>query len=407
MVGLPNFQNVNLHIGRRSLPFEFTRPVVADGGELVLIGVTRFAELHSDACEMARQHRRDFFAMIDAAEVVPVVHDDYPEINGFYILTDLDLDTAVPSPFHEIEFEFSRLGSSQDLRFESRLTGTVKTNNFSVTAGSSEPVHAPPPHTGYDPRHSTSITRTIAYDNDLTVYRDVDYDIDPKWSALPEDWYKGACVIERRDPLYPQYGPIAGESLYDVDEVEDIQIGNGMVRFWSTATDPAIFEVWDGTAWRDQPVTFQVGGSPIAAFDHVAILDNRPERCALRYELGESGGGVTRLDVIVVRGERGIRTRLSRDASGTLGVSSGVASTNTSNYLLRTSADANGHKVLLVTMRSATFTGASGTISKTTTTTFDAYLSAELSGAGTGNQAAQLALQYAAALSEEIRALPR
>lgn len=407
MVGLPSWNNVNLRVGRRQVAFEFARPAVADAGELTLAGFIRFADDHSQACEIARMHRRDWFGYVDSQEVIPVVSDDFPEVNGFYVLDDLDLPTDVSSPFHEVELELVRVGSYSDLRFESALIGTVKDNDFTLEQADAEPMHAPPPHSGYNPRHATSVARELAYEDDLTVYLDVPFAVDPKWSARPEDWYTGAATIRRRDPLWPQYGPIASDTLYGHEGfVEDIEIGNGMVRFYSTLEDPAVFEAWDGTAWRSQPIDFQVGGADIDPFDKVSILYNRPERCGLKFELGESGGGVTKLEVVVIRGERGIRIRMWRDVSSTLGVTTGVAMTNTVNRMIADSADANGHKIVTATMGSATFTEGSGTIAKSSTQTFDVYLSVELSGAGSGNQAADLASQYAAALNERIREVP-
>lgn len=402
-VGL-HFDSPNFGIGRRQICFERIRPVWGNQGVLSIEGVVQFAASHAHACEIARQHERDFRGMIASGETVNVWHDDFPEIDGFYILTECELPTASPRAFHQLRLELARIGSSNDLRFESVLLGTVRDNDYSITEGTSEPMHAPPlGHVGYSPPHASQITRNVAYEGAMTVYRDIDYDIDPRWSVSARDALRGAATISRREPLYPQYGPIAGETLYDIDSVEDIEIGNGIVRFWATENLGVHFEAWDGTSWTDQPLGI---GIDLAAptISRVAILLNTPQRCVLKYEYADPDSGMTEIKVTVVRGERGIRFQINKDVSGTLAASTGVASTVTSNRIVRTTG--NPHKVFLATMRTPTFEAATGSLA-VTDTSLDFFASVELSGAAAGNTAATLAAQYAAAIREDVRELAR
>lgn len=402
-VGL-HFDTPNFGIGRRQICFERVRPVWGNSGVLSLEGVVQFATYHAQACEIARQHERDFRGMIVSGETLPVWHEDFPEIDGFYVLTDIDLPTASPYAFHQVRFELSRIGSTNDLRFESVLLGTVRDNDYSITEGSSEPMHAPPlGHQGYSPPHASQIVRNVAYEGDMTVYRDIDYDIDPRWSVDAKDALRGAATIRRRQTLYPQYGPIAGETLYDVASVEDIEIGNGIVRFWATENLGVHFEAWDGTSWTDQPLGLGID-LETPTFERVAILLNTPQRCALKYEYADPDSGMTEVKVTVIRGERGIRFQIDRDVSGTLAASTGVASTVTSNRIVRTTG--NPHKVFLATMRTPTFDAGTGTLA-VTDTSLDFFASVELSGAGAGNTAATLGPQYAASLREDVRELAR
>lgn len=404
-VGL-RFDTPNFGIGRRQICFERIRPVWGNQGILSVEGVVQFAVSHAHACEIARQHERDFRGMIASGETVNVWHDDFPEIDGFYILTEVELPTASPYAFHQLRLELARIGSSNDLRFESVLLGTVRDNDYSITEGTSEPMHAPPlGHVGYSPPHASQITRNVAYEGAMTIYRDIDYDTDPRWSVSARDALRGAVTISRREPLYPQYGPIAGETLYDIESVEDIEIGNGIVRFWATENLGVRFEAWDGTAWRSQPLGLGVGGVA-PTFDRVAILLNTPQRCTLKYEFAESTSGMTEVKVSVIRGERAIRIQINRDVTGILAASTGVASTITSNRVVRTTADANGHKVFLVTMQTPTSDAGSGTVA-VNGTSFAVDASVELSGAGAGNTAATIAAQLAASLREDVRELSR
>lgn len=402
-VGL-RFDTPNFGIGRRQICFERIRPVWGNQGVLSVEGVVQFATYHSDACEIARQHERDFRGMIASGETVNVWHDDFPEIDGFYILTEVELPTASPYAFHQLRLELARIGSSNDLRFESVILGTVRDNDYSVSEASSEPMHAPPlGHEGYSPPHASQIVRNVAYEGDMTVYRDIDYDVDPRWSVSARDALRGAATISRREPLYPQYGPIAGETLYDIESVEDIEIGNGIVRFWATENLGVHFEAWDGTSWTDQPLGLGIDLTT-PTISRVAILLNTPQRCALKYEYADPDSGMTEIKVTVIRGERGVRFQVNKDVSGTLAASTGVASTVTSNRIVRTTG--NPHKVFLATMHTPTFDAATGSLA-VTDTSLDFFASVELSGAAAGNTAATLALQYAAAIREDVRELAR
>lgn len=407
MVSFRGMQSPNLRIGRRQFFFDFTKPRPNPGGALEIEGIAVFADKdrHDQACEIARMHKRDFSAMVDSREVVPVVSEEFPEMNGFYRLTDFDLDSEVSFPFHPLTLELRRLGSANDLRFESRLIGTFKENDHSVTEAGSEPLHAPPPHTTYNPRHSTTITREVAYEGDLTIYRDIDYSVDPTWSALPEDWYVGAATVRRRDPLYPQYGPVVGTSLFSA-YLEDYELENGLCRFAMVAGVGQL-EFWDEAAWRTFNLNFRAEGGNFTNWDHIAILLNRPDRCIVVYEGADNGN--VRLTVSLRRGDRGPSFTLTNDNSGTLGIqdASATAMTDQDPYMEYTSADANGHKLMFVSTKNYTATGASALMEKATTTRFDVGVMLQLSGAAAGNTNATMSNQYFAALAEEVRTVNR
>lgn len=391
--------------------FDCAKLAVGEGNSLFVDGITQFAESHEDACIIARQHRRDFYEMIATQELLPVTSEEYPEINGYYTLVAVDLRTDVPWEVHPLSFTLNRLGSANDLKFESRLVGTVKTNDFTVTENGSEPILAPPPHVNYDPRHTTTVARLVAYEDNLTVYRDISFAVDPKWSADPQDWYVAAASINRREPLYPQYGPISGLDAY-FDNIEDIEISNGTVRFYYLP-DGFRFGAWDGTAWREKTIVFAVDGVGMHTWNNVSIIQNEGQRCTLRYEGGITGRAT--LDVSLRRGDLGVSCLLTNDSSTTLGVYDNsltdmtvtAGGSGTPPRMVYTSADANGHRLVFSTTRSFTSTAADAYMAKGTTTRFDAFIGMQLSSAVAGNQAASLALQYFAALSENIRGVRR
>lgn len=360
--------------------------------------------ISDDDHEVVRAIRNDLQGQI--GDLIPLVWDGPAFLTGWYVLREAEVGTIDPGRAFPCNLTLEYFGSANEVKFESRLVGKVKTNDFSVTDSSSEPFVAPPPHVNFDPRHATTTARKIAGESDLTVYRDVSLAIDPKWSCEPEDWYIGAATVQRRMPLYPEMGPIGGTDGF-FDALEDVELNNGAVRFWYSADGLFYVGFWDGTAWRDKGVYFVAEGLAVPTWNSVAIIENRPEKCSLRYE-GGTTGRVT-LDVSLRRGAMGVSTLLTVDTAGTLGVYDALLTdvTVTSNRAVYTAADANGHKLILASPRAFGNTAADGYIWKASSTQFQAFVGMELSGAAVGNQAAALVLQYMAAVSENVRALRR
>lgn len=351
-----------------------------------------------DAHAIARGLKRDLQNHI--GEVVPLVWVGPAEITGYYLLREAEVATISAAGRFPCRLSLEYVGSSNDLRFESRLVGAVQANDYSIAAADEN--HAPPIGASYEPAHSSSFVREVAYIGDITVFEDLTLPTTKRWAVAPANYYDGAATIRRKDALYPEQGPISGVKAQNFG-VEDIELDNGIVRFAIYGGAP-LFEAWDGTAWRNQPLGLGVE-SEAPVFQRVAILHNRPERCVLSYQAPESPSGVSHLEVALVRGERGFRCRLTRDLAGTLAASTGVASTFTSNRMVRTTADGNGHKVILATLETVSTTAATGTIAKASDTLLDFYAAVELSGAGSGNTAADLGAQYVAGVSESVRAV--
>ena len=356
--------------------------------------------------EIARSHKRDLITYRD--NVVAVVSSEFPEIDGWYRLLSIDLRVDGPWKMFPFTFELEFVGTAHDLRWESRIIGATASNDFSITT--SEVTHAPPiNHKGYEVRETTSVNRAVAYDDPIKVYRNltlVDSKISKLFSIGPNDFYRGAATVSRRDPLLPEYGPISG-TVAHIENIEDIEIGNGIVRFWIQAATPFI-GFWDGTAWRDYGIFFVGEGSAtVPVWNYVAILKNNPEECILRYEGGTVGA--VSLTVALRRGDLGISVVLTSDVVTRLGVFDALTTnmTVTSNRSFYTSADAYGHKLGFVSMHSFTSVAVDGYIYVDGADRFDAFITNELSGAAVGNQAAALGAQYMSAQAEEIRAVLR
>lgn len=357
--------------------------------------------------EVARQHKRDLITYRD--NVVAVVSSEFPEIDGWYRLRSIDLRVDGPWKIFPFTFELEFVGTAHDLRWESRIIGATADNDFTITT--SEATHAPPiNHKGYEVRETTSVSRLVAYDDPITVYRGltlVGGKISKLFSVAPNDFYRGASAVNRRDPLLPEYGPISG-TIAHIENVEDIEITNDIVRFWIDGAAAPRVGFWDGTAWRDYVIFFVgEGGSAVTVWNYVAILKNNPEECILRYEGGATGA--ISLTVSLRRGDLGIACILTSDVSSTLGVYDGLNTnmTVTSNRSFYTAADGNGHKLGFISARSFSSTPLDGYIYKLASTRFDAFVTNQLSGAAVGNQAAALGAQYMSVQAEDLRAVLR
>lgn len=362
-------------------------------------------ELHG----VARGLRNDLQAHI--GELIPVVWDGPASITGYYVLRTADLQTINPGSRFDCTLTFDYVGSAQEIRFESRIVAATAENDFSITT--SEVTNAPPiGHKGYRVRESSSVSRGVAYEGTITVYRSLTLDDSGKVSKVysldPSDYYRGAATVSRRQTLIPEYGPIAGTEVF-IEKPEDIDLSNGIVRFWigNEAVPVAHCEFWDGTAWRDYGLYFFAGASAVTAWNYVAILKNNPEECILRYEGGTVGE--ISLTVSLKRGDLGVSCVMTSDISTALGVYDVLTTdmTVTSNRSFYTAADANGHKLGFISMLSFSSTTADGFIYKSAATRFDVFVTNQLASAPTGNQAAALGAQYMSVQAEDVRSVLR
>lgn len=398
-----------LQIGRVTLLGTKFRVVRSEGG-IELIGHCITGETFVNGGLIARAWESDLKAHMRDRDLVAVSWERRGEFDGFYRIRDVELETWQPySNFaFRLDLGYALEGrySADDLRFESRVQGAVKTNDHTITTAA--PFLMPPPHSSYEPTHASTTTRDVAYHGLQTLYRTIDIDSDPpvhpRWDTTATDYYVGAARVARRDPLYPQQDPVAGLSIKASDP-EDIGLDNGICRAAMVAGE-LLVEFWDGTAWRPYTIETMVGGTSFTDWSKVAIRNNQPERCVLRYRGGDNGR--YGLYVSLRRGERGATLTLDADVSSDLGVreKGQTAMTETSPRLVYTSADANGHKLGFVTTRTYAATAASAYMHKTTTTRFDVGIFNELSGAGAGNLAADLQAQYFAAVRETVEAWP-
>lgn len=208
-------------------------------------------------------------------------------------------------------------------------------------------------------------------------------------------------------PVSTEIGPIAGK--YYKGPVDGITLDNDLVRVTGRTTTPSLdLSFWDGTAWRAKAIDVWFNLTPLV-FSKVSILENRPEVCVVQYEASISGGGRVTLDCTLRRGMRVALFQMSAHQNNFLSVSPTPteAMTKTSERELSNLVDANGHRLLIGSPRTWSQTAGTGLLTRTGAKSLSFYVGLQLSGAGSGDTAADLSMQAIGALWEQVRTLRR
>ncbi|GGW98665.1 hypothetical protein [Streptomyces chartreusis] len=352
----------------------------------------------------------DSINALDRGTPIAVTFTDKPERNGYYQVKDADSTWTeyvgdVATANWKINLE--RLGSEGEIDLQSRLTGTVRDNDFSLLG---ERWHAPPiGHYAYYTGASspTSMTRTGA-DGAITVYRSVPANTSPRWGCDPGDFLDGRVRIN----------DTASASAYEVDgtdrplPADDWAMSNGLVNVIPSASAGVLdVQAYTGGGWHSKYWNVTVGGSTMAAWDAASILRNDPEQCIIRLTASRSPGRAT-LDLTLRRGSRFVEGYLQSGSAATLAVYRQTLETNTSfaasGYVRATSNDLDGNRFAAGSAH--TFTAhANGGVSLAATAALDFWLGVEAGGSSavSGDAATDLRNMYIACLAESTYAVRR
>jgi len=349
--------------------------------------------------------RHDNIRCLQQGTPIAVTWTDKPERNGYYAsrgtsaaLREYVNDTVTST----WKVSLDRLGAVGEVDLQSRLTGVVRANDFSLTG---ETWHAPPiGHTTYytGATSPSTVTRTSA-DGTMTVYRSVPANTSPKWGCDPSSYLAGRVRINDTAAATG-----TGFEIEGTDQplpATAWTMGNGLVNITPTASAGVIdVQAYTGGAWHSKQWNVTIAGSGVAAWDTATVLRNDPEQCILRLTAPRSPGRAT-LDLTLRRGSRFVEGYLQSGAASTLAVYLRTSETNTSfaasGYVVATGNDADGNRFAAGSAR--TFTAhANGGISKTSTATLDFWLGVVAGGgsAVSGDAATDLRNQYIGALAE-------
>ena len=345
---------------------------------------------------------------MEADSPVAVTFTDKPGRNGYYqvkanssTITDYRGDAV----YADWKVTLSRLGAVGEVDIQSRLTGVVRLNDFTLTG---ERWHAPAIGAfGYytGATNPTTMTRTSA-DGSITVYRGIPAAVSPRWGCDPLNYLKGRVRITDTVASLETEGtgralPAAGWAL-----------SNGLVNVVPTASGGVIdVQAYTSGVWHSKLWNITVAGANVATWDSASILRNDPEHAIVRLTASRSPGRAT-LDLALRRGGRTVEGYLQSGSSATLAVYLRTAETNTSaaasGYVSATGNDGDGNRFAAGSAR--TFTAhANGGVSKAAVTALDFWLGVVAGGgsAVSGDAATDLRNQYIGGLAESTYAVRR
>jgi hypothetical protein len=339
---------------------------------------------------------------------IPVTFTDKPERSGYYTVKSAastytehvgDRVTA------DWKVSLERVGSDSETDLQSRLTGAVRLNDFSLTG---ERWHAPPiGHYAYYTGSSnpTTMTRTGA-DGAMTVYRSVPANVSPRWGCAPTAYLVGRVKVTTT----------ASQEVYGVDvplAATGWAMSNGLVNITPGASGTLDVQAYTGSAWHSKEWNVSVAGSAssITTWDGATMLRNDPEMCTMRLIKGLSPGRAT-LDLTLRRGSRFVEGYLQTGTSATLAAYRATLETNTSfaasGYVTATGDDGDGNRFAVGSARSFT-AHANGGVIKSSATTLDFWIGVAAGGgsAVSGDAATDLRNQYVACLPEAVYGVRR
>jgi hypothetical protein len=351
--------------------------------------------------------RHDGINSLIPGQCIPVTFTDKPERSGYYSVKSAGaayteyLNEAVTSSW---KVSLDRIGSDAETDLQSRLTGAVRLNDFSLTG---ERWHAPPVgHYAYytGTTNPTTMTRTGA-DGAMTVYRGVPASVSPRWGCAPTAYLNGRVKVTTT----------GSQEVYGVDvplAATGWALSNGLVNVTASASATLDVQAYTG-AYRSKLWNISVAGSAssITSWDAATVLRNDPEMGIVRLVKGLNPGRAT-LDLTLRRGSRFVEGYLQTSTSNTLAAYRSTLETNTSfaasGYVTATSNDADGNKFVAGSAR--TFTAhASGGVQKAASTSLDFWIGVAAGGSSavSGDAATDLRNMYVACMPEAVYGVRR
>lgn len=279
-------------IGRLTFPL---RPEVyqVGSGKVVLAGAVQAGSL-GKADHLRRQVAE--LAGDGAEDVIPVIIED--GFSGFVRPTSSTVDTVSSNGLRLGMFRYAIEGDlvlAHGLPVvESLVAGAVRQNAHGIAADDAHPFHAVPgaaqvhvwPDTFFvdagdtESRSVEGGTVEWSYAVDFST-GDPTYNGIASWLCDPQDWYMGACGVERL--VDGEYLPLVapGEALTDT-----WRMTNGMVRFTVDGTDLR-FSWWSGTAWSSDLIVTSTAGD---VWRTARVVSLAPDSVTLALA-GDPGGG--------------------------------------------------------------------------------------------------------------------
>lgn len=352
--------------------------------------------------------RHDGINALTAGQCIPVTFTDKPERNGYY--TVKSAGSAYTEYLNDMitatwKVSLERVGSDAETDLQSRLTGAVRLNDFSLTG---ERWHAPPiGHYAYytGSTNPTTMTRTGA-DGAMTVYRGVPANVSPRWGCNPTAYLVGRVKLTTT----------GSQEVYGVDvplAATGWALSNGLVNVTTSASATLDVQAYTGGAYHSKLWNVSVAGSAssITSWDGATLLRNDPEMAIMRLTKGLNPGRAT-LDLTLRRGSRFVEGYLQTGTSATLAAYRSTLETNTSfaasGYVTATGNDADGNRFAVGSARSFT-AHTNGGVIKSSATAMDFWIGVAAGGgsAVSGDAATDLRNMYISCMPESVYGVRR
>ena len=337
--------------------------------------------------------------------LMPVIWEEKAERNGYYTVFSAsgDYTDRFRQKIAWVEWKVSlrRHGPDTDVDLETRLSGTVRANDFTLTGErwSAPPIGAYGYYTGAT--LPSLMTRATA-DGVITVYRGLPAGVSPRWGCRVEDYLGGRVrVLTSGTERVGTSHRLAGGQW---------ELSNGLVRVRPLASGGSL-EVasFTGGAWRPKRWWVDVGGQ-IGSWDSASLLRNDFEQCVVRLMANRSPVGRVMLDLTLRRGSRFVEGWLQRGDSGTMSVylATSETCTDSTSYVVRTANDSDGNKTIAGSARNFD-PHASGGLTRTSNVAMDFWLGVVAGGtsAVSGDAATDLRASYLGAGPEITAAVRR
>lgn len=349
----------------------------------------------------ANELRSLLLAQIDT--IVPVTSDTDPEINGYYLLTqgsvnvEAKLASIANGGFYPYQVSLVRKPNPM---FESRITSGLIPNDHSVTPG--QGIIAPPVGaTSFTPDTGTRLDRV---GDEGTVVTYLDANTSSLWSCGVTDFYSGAVGLEVGGRL------VGGLDI--PDDPTDWLIDSSLIRIGRETSGRFSIRGYRVSWGAALDFKIQEGGVDIDDWQHLFILENRPEVVTIRllgFQDNADNAGRRTLDISLRRGSRFASFYYRTSASSTVKVrrdpNDAALTTSMQGAGVRDAADdGQGNRWVLMTSKSHTANTTEGSISKSAVTELDFGIGMviDATSAPVGDRSQDLVDQYLYGMHEQV-----
>lgn len=353
---------------------------------------------------------------IQEGRLVPVTFRDKAERNGYYAVTSatsdlIDYQGEVAAATWTLELE--RLGSDMEVDIQSRLTGAVRTNNFSVTGTK---WHAPAiAHNSY---YTGTTTPTnfdrVTEDGTIRVYTGIPANVSPKWGCDPASYLGGAVRLTSTTYVSTE------NQVEGIDRKVGITgwtLSNGLITVTPSATAGRLtIGAYAGGSYRTVDWDIQSAAANLLAWQNITILRNDAEQVVIRLTANRSAGagGRDTLDLTLRRGAQFVEGYLQTSTSANLAIKTTNATAATSGVNGTVSATATANSIRSICGSARTWNTTNTTncgFTKNSSTFLDFWIGAKISAVGVGTASQDddtaLANQYIGAMPEVTYAVRR